>query len=105
MFADGNIDSLFADLPDVASKDNLFPSPLSQRITNHRELRSHIRDVSYLMSPDPEVVLSACGDLLMSGTSVETIIRSGSCLDTTLPTVLKWSSKEPPIKQRRVGHL
>ncbi|KAM7539416.1 hypothetical protein Aperf_G00000047577 [Anoplocephala perfoliata] len=99
--SDGSIEKLFADLPDVATKDNSFSSPLSQRIASHRELRSNIRDVSYLMSPDPKVVLSACGDLLMSGMSLETIIRSGGWLDTVLPIVLKWSTKEPPIKQRR----
>nr|CDS27106.1 integrator complex subunit 8 [Hymenolepis microstoma] len=85
-------DSLFGDLPELGLKT------VNNTIL---ELGRCVRDVSYLMSSDPEVVLKACKDLLMIGTSVETIFRSGGWLDTALPIFLKWSIRDPLIKHRR----
>ncbi|VDO14778.1 unnamed protein product [Rodentolepis nana] len=72
-------DNLFADLPEFGLKVNSFPSSFSQKTATNTifELGRCVRDVSYLMSSDPEVVLRACKDLITIGTSVETIFRSG----------------------------
>ncbi|VUZ44075.1 unnamed protein product [Hymenolepis diminuta] len=98
-----SIDDLFVDLPEVGLKVNSFPSSFSQQIATNTilELGRGVRDISYLMSSDPEVVLKACKDLLMNGTSVETIFRCGGWLDTALPIFLKWSTRDPQIKHRR----
>lgn len=107
MRSSSSIDDLFVDLPEVGLKVNSFPSSFSQQIAANTilELGRGVRDISYLMSSDPEVVLKACKDLLMNGTSVETIFRCGGWLDTALPIFLKWSTRDPQIKHRRVGRM
>uniref|UniRef100_A0A5K3FRL8 TPR_REGION domain-containing protein n=1 Tax=Mesocestoides corti TaxID=53468 RepID=A0A5K3FRL8_MESCO len=99
-------EDIFSHLPDPETAHS--PSPLvHEEPTPHLQHQNHsyrsritdiraapkLSPISLLVaSSNPKVVIKSCGDLINSGWTPEAVLRSGGWADTTLVTLLKWTT-------------